>query len=36
MQHTFTAPLWEMPSTGAWVFVSLPQDAVEVRVDLLD
>lgn len=27
MQHTFTATLWEMPSTGAWVFVSLPQDA---------
>jgi len=27
MQHTFTAPLSEMPSTGASVFVSLPQDA---------
>ena len=25
--HTFTAHLWEMKSTGAWVFVTVSQDA---------
>lgn len=25
--HSFRAPLWEMPSAGALVFVSLPVDA---------